>query len=90
VEHNTMSDRSRIVTAACVGAIVSGVLGWVYLTDSGRRVRDRVVAIDRFVETLRQARALVEEASRTFSDGGQPLAVLADPSGASDAAQPHT
>jgi hypothetical protein len=35
-------DRSRVVAAACVGAVLGGVWGWLYLTSSGGRVRDRL------------------------------------------------
>ena len=38
----TTSDRSRVVAAACVGAALGGVWGWLYLTSSGARVRDRL------------------------------------------------
>jgi outer membrane protein with beta-barrel domain len=34
--------RSRVVAAACVGAVLGGVWGWLYLTSSGARVRDRL------------------------------------------------
>jgi hypothetical protein len=48
------------VTAACVGAVLGGVWGWLYLTTSGGRVRDHILPmIDRIVDELREARATV-------------------------------
>jgi len=35
-------DRAHVVTAACVGAVVGGLWGWLYLTSSGARLRDRI------------------------------------------------
>ena len=62
-----MDDRARILTAACAGAIVGAVCGWVYLTDDGRRVRDRIAAIDRLADTLRQTRAAVQDAKAALT-----------------------
>jgi opacity protein-like surface antigen len=38
----TTHDRSRVLAAACVGAVFGGVWGWLYFTSSGARVRDRL------------------------------------------------
>jgi len=57
-----MDDRTRILAAACAGAIVGAVCGWVYLTEDGRHVRDRIAAIDHFVGSLKQTRADLEDA----------------------------
>jgi hypothetical protein len=35
-------DRSRVVAAACIGAVLGGLWGWLYLTSSGARARDRL------------------------------------------------
>jgi len=35
-------DRSRIVLAACVGAALGGLWGWLYLTANGTEARGRI------------------------------------------------
>jgi hypothetical protein len=60
--------RSRRARA---GAIVGAVCGWVYLTEDGRRVRDQIAALDRFVDTLRQTRAASQDAKAALTEGRQ-------------------
>jgi len=53
------TDRSRVMTAVCVGAILRGVWGWLYLTSQGNTLRDRAdPAIDRIVDALDKMRSL--------------------------------
>ena len=53
-----MSERSRVLTAACAGAALGGIWGWLYTTEGGRRLRDRIEpGFDRFLDELGQARA---------------------------------
>jgi len=52
-------DRSHVVTAVCIGAILGGVWGWLYLTSQGNTVRDRVdPALDRIVDALDKVQSL--------------------------------
>ena len=52
-------DRSHVMTAVCIGAILGGVWGWLYLTSQGHTVRDRVdPALDRIVEALDKVQSL--------------------------------
>jgi hypothetical protein len=45
--------------AVCIGAIVGGVWGWLYLTPRGEKVRDRVdPAVDRIVDGLEKVQSL--------------------------------
>jgi hypothetical protein len=37
-----VNDRSRIALAACLGALAGGVAGYLFLTEDGRRVRERL------------------------------------------------
>ena len=72
-----MDDSSRVVTTACVGAVVGGVLGWLYLTGSGRRVRDQVEpGLDRVLNDLKRARAVGEKAKAALGEGRELLADL--------------
>jgi len=63
-----MSERAQIIGAACAGAIVGGVCGWAYLTDSGRRFRDQLAAIDKLVDAIKQTRAAGLDAKNTFTE----------------------
>src|SRR5438132_7360104 len=48
-----MSERSRVLTAACAGAALGGIWGWLYTTEGGRRLRDRIEpGFDRFLDEL--------------------------------------
>ena len=37
-----MDERSRVLLATCMGAVIGGVWGWLYMTENGRRVRDQI------------------------------------------------
>jgi len=70
-----MDDWSRVLTAACVGAVAGGVLGWLYLTGSGRQVRDRVEpGLDRVLNDLKRARAAGEKAKAALGESRELLA----------------
>ena len=69
-----MDERSRVLTATCVGAAVGGLWGWLYLTETGRRARAQIEpTIDRVVEELRQTRTTGEKAKSAFDEGRQLL-----------------
>jgi hypothetical protein len=72
-----MDERARILTAACAGAIVGAVWGWVYLTEDGHRVRDQIAALDRFVDTLRKMRAASQDAKAALTEGRRVVADIA-------------
>ena len=70
-----MDDRSRVLTAACVGAVLGGVWGWLYLTKSGCQTRDRIEpTIDRIIDELKEVRATGEKAKTVVVDGRRLLA----------------
>jgi hypothetical protein len=80
-----MSDRSHVLAAACVGAAIGGIWGWLYMTERGRRFRDRVdPTIDRLLDAVGQARATEEKARSAFAGGR----VLKDVTGDTHAASP--
>ena len=69
-----MDDRSRILTAACAGAAIGGLWAWMYLTDNGRRVRDRIdPAIGRLIDELNHMREAAEKAKGAVNEGRQLL-----------------
>ena len=56
-----MDDRSRVVAAASAGTLLGGFWGWLYLTASGTRLRERIdPALDSTVDALDKARTLLE------------------------------
>ena len=58
-----MDDRSKVLLASLIGAVAGGVVGYLYLTDSGERFRGRVEPqIDEFVAELRRLRRAVDKA----------------------------
>jgi hypothetical protein len=70
-----MEDRSRVLVAAGVGAVVGGLWGWLYLTKSGCQARDRIEpTIDRIIDELKDARATGEKAKTAIDDGRRLLA----------------
>lgn len=65
-----MDDRSRILLSACLGAIAGGVAGYLFLTEDGRRVRERLEpGMDDLLRELRRLRAAAEKARLAASEG---------------------
>ena len=79
-----MDDRTRIALSAFLGAIAGGVAGYLFLTEDGRRVRERLGpslddlagevrrlrgAIDSARLATRESWAVVDDLRRGFSDG---------------------
>ena len=69
-----MDDRARVAAAACLGATVGAVLGYLYLTESGYRLRLQIEPrLDDFVGEIRRLRGTVEKARSAASEGWQSL-----------------
>ena len=69
-----MDERSRVLTAAFAGAAIGGIWAWVYLTESGRQVRDQIhPAIDRLIDELEHVRKTAEKAMTAVNEGRQLL-----------------
>ena len=65
-----MDERSRVLTATFIGAVVGGVWGWLYMTEKGRRIRDQIEPkLDDFIGEISRVRGTVEKA-RTAADEG--------------------
>ncbi len=69
-----MDDRSRVLMATMLGAIAGGVYGWLYMTESGRRVRDQIEPkLDDFVSEITKVRGTVEKARSAATEGWKSL-----------------
>ena len=73
-----VDDRSRVLMATCLGAVVGGVWGWLYMTESGRRVRDQIEPrLDDFMNELTRMRGTVEKARSAANEGWRSLSDMA-------------
>ena len=69
-----MDERSRVLLATCLGAVAGGVWGWLYMTESGRRVRDQIEPkLDDFMRELTRVRGTVEKARNAANEGWRSL-----------------
>jgi gas vesicle protein len=65
-----VDERSRVLISTCVGAVIGGVWGWLYLTESGRRMRDQIEPkLDDFMAELSRVRGTVEKAKTAANEG---------------------
>ena len=69
-----MDERARVLLATCIGAVVGGVWGWLYMTENGRRIRDQIEPkLDDFVNELTRARGTVDKARTAATEGWRSL-----------------
>jgi hypothetical protein len=69
-----VDERARVLTATCLGAMIGGVWGWLYMTENGRRIRDQIEPkLDDFVNELTRARGTVEKARNAATEGWRSL-----------------
>lgn len=65
-----MDDRSRILLSVFLGAVAGGVAGYLYLTEDGRRVRERLgPGMDDVVREVRRLRSTVDSARTATREG---------------------
>ena len=65
-----MEDRARVVLSACLGALIGGVAGYLFLTDDGRRLRDRLEpGMDDLLREMRHLRSAAEKARLAATEG---------------------
>src|SRR5687768_9694269 len=69
-----VDERSRVLTATFLGAVIGGVWGWLYMTEGGRRVRDQIEPrLDAFMGELTRVRGTVEKARTAANEGWRSL-----------------
>jgi hypothetical protein len=69
-----VDERSRVLMATCLGAVLGGVWGWLYLTEGGRRVRDQIEPkLDDVMRELTRVRGTVEKARNVANEGWRSL-----------------
>ena len=69
-----MDERSRVLMATFLGAVAGGLLGWLYMTESGRHVRDQIEPkLDDFMNELTRMRGTVEKARTAANEGWRSL-----------------
>ena len=69
-----MDERSRVLMATFLGAVAGGVWGWLYMTESGRRVRSQIEPkLDDFMNELTRMRGTVEKARSAANEGWRSL-----------------
>lgn len=65
-----MDERSQVLVATILGTVVGGVLGCLYLTKQGRRIRDQMEPmLDAVVDEFTRARSTVEKARAAAHEG---------------------
>ena len=65
-----MDERSQVLVATMLGAVVGGVFGCLYLTERGRYVRDQIEPVfDKVIAELQQTRTTLEKAREAVEEG---------------------
>ena len=73
-----MDERSRVLMATFLGAVIGGVWGWLYMTENGRRVRDQIEPkLDDFIGEMTRLRGTVEKARTAANEGWRSLNEMA-------------
>jgi hypothetical protein len=69
-----VDERSKVLMATFLGAVVGGTYGWLYMTEQGRRVRDQIEPkLDDFMSELTRMRGTVEKARTAANEGWRSL-----------------
>ena len=65
-----MEDRARVLMAACLGALIGSVAGYLFLTEDGRRLRERLdPGMDDLLREMRHLRSAAEKARLAAAEG---------------------
>ena len=73
-KEGNVDERSRVLLTTCLGAVVGGVWGWLYMTENGRRVRDQIEPkLDDLMHELARVRGTVEKARNVANEGWRSL-----------------
>lgn len=69
-----MSEQSRVVAASLAGAAIGAVVGYLYMTQSGRSLRDQFEPrLDDFVQEIRKLRTTISKAQAVANEGWRSL-----------------
>ena len=72
-----MEDRSRVLMSVALGALVGGVAGYLFLTEDGRRLRERLdPGMDDLLREMRHLRSAAEKARLAAAEGLQTVSEL--------------
>jgi len=70
----TMSERFRVFIASLTGAAIGGLVGYLYFTAGGRRLRDQLEpSLDEFAREMRKLRATASKAQAAAGEGWRSL-----------------
>jgi hypothetical protein len=65
-----VDDRSRIALSALLGAVAGAAVGFLYLTEEGRRVRERLgPGMDDVAQEVRRLRSTMDSARAATREG---------------------
>lgn len=74
-----MTDSNRVCWASAIGAVVGGVMGYVYLTDSGRQFRLQLEPrIDDFLNEMHRMQGTVQKARSAAGESWASLQEIAN------------
>lgn len=69
-----MDERSRVLMAACLGALAGGVWGYLYLTEGGRNLREQIEPrLDDLIGEMTRVRGTVDKARSAANEGWRSL-----------------
>lgn len=69
-----MNEQSKVVAASIAGAALGALVGYLYLTAGGRRLRDQLEPrMDEFSHEIRRLRATVTKAQAVATEGWRSL-----------------
>ncbi len=84
-----MDERTRVLGAALLGAAIGGMLGYLYLTNGGRRFVEQLEPrLDDFANELRRLRRTIGKAQVVAAEGWRSLTDVAG-GGGSEKQQPR-
>jgi gas vesicle protein len=72
-----VEERARVLMSACLGALIGGVAGYLFLTEDGRRLRERLEpGMDDLLREMRHLRSAAEKARLAAAEGVQTVGEL--------------
>jgi len=76
-----VDERTQVFMATALGAAVGGMVGWLYLTERGRRVRVQLEPfLDNIVDEIHQTQQVVDKARFAVNEGRRALDDVLRPS----------